>query len=114
MVSGVTLYVLFWFMALPHGENQTLMNNDKVDTNQKALQINLDGQEIWNLRRDRGGQEVARCSSTSEEAAGTVAKTISAYDMGVSDAIYGTSGPYVSRSDWSRCWIMSSTCSWSA
>jgi hypothetical protein len=30
-------------------------------------------------------------------AAGTVAKTISAYDMGVSDAIYGTSNRYVSR-----------------
>jgi hypothetical protein len=30
-------------------------------------------------------------------AAGTVAKTISAYDMGVSDAIYGTSERYVSR-----------------
>ena len=30
-------------------------------------------------------------------AAGTVAKTISAYDMDVSDAIYGPSGRYVSR-----------------
>ncbi len=36
-------------------------------------------------------------SSTSGGAAGTVAKTISAYDMAVSDAIYGPGERYVSR-----------------
>ena len=35
------------------------------------------------------GQEVARWFFTVGSAAGTVAKTISAYDMAVSDAFYG-------------------------
>src|SRR5205807_4600343 len=43
------------------------------------------------------GQELARCFFRAGGAAGTVAKTISAYDMAVSDAIYGPTDLYVSR-----------------
>src|SRR4028119_2459933 len=43
------------------------------------------------------GQEVARRFFHVGGAAGTVAKTISAYDMTFSDAIYGTADRYVSR-----------------
>ncbi|HEY8899852.1 MAG TPA: TonB-dependent receptor, partial [Chthoniobacterales bacterium] len=43
------------------------------------------------------GQEVARRFFHVGGASGTVAKTISAYDMTFSDAIYGASGRYVSR-----------------
>jgi hypothetical protein len=73
------------------------MNEEKVDTNQKALQINLDARKYGTFAEIGAGQEVARWFFHVGGAAGTVAKTISAYDMGVSDAIYGTSERYVSR-----------------
>src|SRR3712207_8353405 len=43
------------------------------------------------------GQEVVRWFFRVGAAAGTVAKSISAYDMAVSDAIYGDADRYVSR-----------------
>jgi hypothetical protein len=43
------------------------------------------------------GQEVARQFFQVGGAAGTIAKSISAYDMKFSDAIYGKAAPYVSR-----------------
>ncbi len=43
------------------------------------------------------GQEVARWFFRVGGAAGTIAKSMSAYDMAVSDAIYGASTRYVSR-----------------
>ncbi len=73
------------------------MNDEKIDTNQKALQINLDARKYGTFAEIGAGQEVARCFFHVGGAAGTVAKTISAYDMGVSDAIYGPSDRYVSR-----------------
>ena len=73
------------------------MNSDKLDTNHKALQINLDARKYGTFAEIGAGQEVARRFFHVGGAAGTVAKTISAYDMGVSDAIYGTSNRYVSR-----------------
>jgi hypothetical protein len=73
------------------------MNGDKLDTHRKALQINLDAKKYGTFAEIGAGQEVARWFFHVGGAAGTVAKTISAYDMGVSDAIYGTSERYVSR-----------------
>src|SRR4051794_12657818 len=73
------------------------MNGEKIDTNQKALHINLDAKKYGTFAEIGAGQEVARWFFHVGGAAGTVAKTISAYDMGVSDAIYGTSDRYVSR-----------------
>ena len=73
------------------------MPNEKLDTNQKALRINLDAKRYGTFAEIGAGQEVARCFFRAGGAAGTVAKTISAYDMAVSDAIYGPAEQYVSR-----------------
>ena len=73
------------------------MNDEKIDTDQKALQINMDARKYGTFAEIGAGQEVARRFFHVGGAAGTVAKTISAYDMGVSDAIYGPSDRYVSR-----------------
>jgi hypothetical protein len=73
------------------------MANEKLDTNQKARQINLDANRYGTFAEIGAGQEVARWFFRAGGAAGTVAKTISAYDMAVSDAIYGPTDYYVSR-----------------
>lgn len=72
-------------------------NNDKLNTGQKALRINLDAKKYGTFAEIGAGQEVARWFFHVGKASGTVAKTISAYDMAVSDAIYGAAERYVSR-----------------
>lgn len=69
-------------------------------TLQKALRINLDTNKYGTIAEIGAGQEVARQFFKSGAAAGTIAKTISAYDMKFSDAIYGVQedGRYVSCS----------------
>src|SRR3974377_1208736 len=74
------------------------MGTEKVDTKQKALQINRDAKRYGTFAEIGAGQEVARWFFRVGGAAKTVAKTISAYDMGVSNAIYGPTERYVSRS----------------
>ena len=73
------------------------MQNSPQDTHQKAVQINLDNTKYGTFAEIGAGQEVARWFFRVGGAAGTIAKSISAYDMTVSDAIYGASGRYVSR-----------------
>src|SRR5256714_12094569 len=73
------------------------MANEKLDASQKALQINLDAGRYGTFAEIGAGQEVARWFFRAGGASGTVAKTISAYDMAVSDAIYGPAERYVSR-----------------
>ena len=73
------------------------MTNDKLNTGQKALQINLDAKRYGTFAEIGAGQEVARWFFHVGKASGTVAKTISAYDMAVSDVIYGPAERYVSR-----------------
>jgi len=73
------------------------METEKLDTNAKASRINLDATKYGTFAEIGAGQEVARWFFHVGGASGTVAKTISAYDMRVSDAIYGTSDRYVSR-----------------
>jgi hypothetical protein len=73
------------------------MAHGKLDTSQKALQINLEGKRYGTFAEIGAGQEVARWFFRVGLAAKTVAKTISAYDMAVSDAIYGPTERYVSR-----------------
>jgi len=70
--------------------------SDRPDTHQKALQINLDPAKYGAFAEIGAGQEVARWFFRVGGASGTIAKTISAYDMLVSDAIYGHSERYVS------------------
>jgi hypothetical protein len=73
------------------------MITNGLSTNQKALRINLDAKRYGTFAEIGAGQEVARCFFRAGGASGTVAKTISAYDMAVSDAIYGHTDRYVSR-----------------
>src|ERR1700726_1895561 len=68
-----------------------------VETNRKALQINLDAHKYGTFAEVGAGQEVARRFFLVGGAAGTIAKTMSAYDMTFSDAIYGPTDRYVSR-----------------
>ncbi len=73
------------------------MEDNRLDTHQKAVQVNLDNTKYGTFAEIGAGQEVARWFFRVGGAAGTIAKSISAYDMTVSDAIYGASGRYVSR-----------------
>jgi len=68
-----------------------------VGTQQKALQINLDPTKYGVFAEIGAGQEVARWFFRVGGASGTIAKSMSAYDMTVSDAIYGPTERYVSR-----------------
>ena len=68
-----------------------------VGADKKALQINLDGKKYGTFVEIGAGQEVARRFFRVGGAAGTIAKTMSAYDMTFSDAIYGPTDRYVSR-----------------
>lgn len=68
-----------------------------LQVNKKAFQINMDGRIYGTFAEIGAGQEVARRFFHVGGASGTIAKTISAYDMTFSDAIYGASGRYVSR-----------------
>lgn len=73
------------------------MAYEKLDTGQKAHRINVDAKRYGAFAEIGAGQEVARWFFRVGGAAKTVAKTISAYDMAVSDAIYGPTERYVSR-----------------
>ncbi len=66
-------------------------------TNRKAFQINMDRRKYGTFAEIGAGQEVARRFFQVGGASGTVAKTMSAYDMRFSDAIYGPCDRYVSR-----------------
>src|SRR5262245_10156275 len=72
-------------------------HSDVLDTHQKALQINLDNTKFGTFAEIGAGQEVARWFFRVGGAAGTIAKSVSAYDMTVSDTMYGATGRYVSR-----------------
>lgn len=60
-----------------------------LETEQKALEINLDPRVYGTFAEIGAGQEVARHFFQAGAAAGTIAKTMSAYDKTVSDEIYG-------------------------
>lgn len=73
------------------------MDDAASSTRQKALALNLDATTYGTFAEIGAGQEVARWFFSVGGAAGTVAKTISAYDMAVSDSLYGPAQRYVSR-----------------
>ncbi|MBV7435349.1 hypothetical protein KRX19_09960 [Cardiobacteriaceae bacterium TAE3-ERU3] len=76
------------------------INHRELSSRQKALQVNLDERKYGTIVEIGAGQEVAREFFRAGAAAGTIAKTMSAYDMQFSNAIYGTdpNGRFVSRS----------------
>src|SRR5882757_5440482 len=67
----------------------------KLTTQEKALQINLSKSIYGSFAEIGAGQEVAANFFKVGGASGTIAKTISAYDMKFSDAIYGVCERYV-------------------
>ncbi|MGH3189780.1 MAG: hypothetical protein ACRDPY_05550 [Streptosporangiaceae bacterium] len=75
---------------------ELMVGADQSDTHQKALRINLDPRWYGTIAEIGAGQEVVRWFFRVGGAAGTVAKSISAYDMVVSDAEYGKADRYVS------------------
>ena len=70
--------------------------NTSLTTDQKALAVNLDKYKYGSIVEIGAGQEVARRFFQVGAAAGTVAKTMSAYDMKFSDiAIMELSDKYL-------------------
>ena len=67
----------------------------KLTTQEKALRINLSKAIYGSFAEIGAGQEVAANFFKVGGASGTIAKTISAYDMKFSDAIYGFCERYV-------------------
>lgn len=65
------------------------IHNKEIGTKQKALAINLDPQIYGSFAEIGAGQEVAANFFKAGASSGTIAKTMSAYDMTFSDAIYG-------------------------
>ena len=74
-----------------------MLNQLELKANKKAFQLNMDRSIYGTFAEIGAGQEVARRFFHVGGASGTVAKTISAYDMAFSDAIYGPCSRYVSR-----------------
>ncbi|HEX8296405.1 MAG TPA: TonB-dependent receptor [Chthoniobacteraceae bacterium] len=74
-----------------------IADHPTIDTHNKALKVNLDPRWYGTFAEIGAGQEVVRWFFRVGGAAGTIAKSISAYDMKVSDAIYGQAERYVSR-----------------
>lgn len=73
------------------------MSSPRPSTARKALDVNLDPSRYGSFAEIGAGQEVVRWFFRVGGAAGTIAKSISAYDMSVSDAIYGECERYVCR-----------------
>ena len=69
-----------------------------LSTKDKALRINLNDNIYGTFSEIGAGQEVARHFFRAGGASGTIAKTMSAYDKGFSDAIYGICLLYTSPS----------------
>ena len=67
----------------------------KLSTKEKALQLNLRKDIYGSFAEIGAGQEVAANFFKAGGASGTIAKTMSAYDMSFSDAIYGSHERYV-------------------
>ena len=80
------------------------MTKVTLSANQKALSLNLDPNIYGTFSEIGAGQEVVRHFFRCGGASGTIAKAMSAYDMDVSDAIYGKelSGRYVCDSRLSK------------
>ena len=74
------------------------MRSVVLDTRQKALAINLDKSIYGTFAEIGAGQEIARHFFIAGGASGTIAKSLSAYDMSMSDYLYGERpGRYVCK-----------------
>ena len=84
-------------MEHPNHSGISADGTQELSAHQKALKINLDPERYGTFAEIGAGQEVARWFFKVGAAAGTISKSISAYDMAISDAIYGHCTRYVSR-----------------
>jgi hypothetical protein len=75
----------------------SLVEDHPVTPREKALKVNPDPGSYGSMAEIGAGQEVVRWFFRAGGAAGTISKSISAYDMKVSDAIYGPCARYVCR-----------------
>ena len=73
------------------------MNTADLDTYQKAHAFNMDRAPYGTIAEIGAGQETVRWFFKVGGAAGSIAKSLSAYDMKFSDSIYGDCKRYVSR-----------------
>ena len=73
------------------------MSRKILSTDEKALSVNLDHAKYGTFAEIGAGQEVVRHFFQAGATAGTVCKSMSAYDMKFSDEIYGKCDRYVSR-----------------
>ncbi|GEP41163.1 hypothetical protein BGE01nite_04540 [Brevifollis gellanilyticus] len=71
--------------------------HERPGTLEKALRLNLAHRVYGTFAEIGAGQEIANWFFRAGGASGTVAKTMSAYDMTFSDEIYGKAQRYVSR-----------------
>jgi hypothetical protein len=69
----------------------------QTSTHEKALRVNMEPTSYGSFAEIGAGQEVARWFFRVGGAARTVAQSLSAYDMAMSDALYGPAKRYVSR-----------------
>lgn len=76
---------------------KSLKKVKKIDTHQKALSLNLNPKIYGTIAEIGAGQEISAWLFRVGGASGTVAKTMSAYDMTYSDEIYGKTSRYVSK-----------------
>lgn len=76
------------------------MSDKKLTTIEKTVALNFDPTKYGTIVEIGAGQEVSRWFFQAGGAAGSIAKTMSAYDMDVSNEIYGmqSDNRYVSRS----------------
>jgi len=77
----------------------TLKEADNIPATERdrALDVNLDPTYYGSFAEIGAGQEVSRWFLRAGAAAGTVARTVSAYDMAVSDRMYGNADRYVTK-----------------
>lgn len=68
----------------------SVIHNKDLGTKQKALAVNLDLKIYGSFSETGAGQDVAAYFFKAGASSGTIAKTMSAYDMTFSDVIYGT------------------------
>lgn len=79
--------MIYTIISIPYKMGVSM--NPVLTTQQKALKINLDSAIYGTFAEIGAGQDVAGNFFKAGAASGTVAKSISAYDMVISDTIYG-------------------------
>mmetsp|Transcript_70931 Transcript_70931/g.122954 ORF Transcript_70931/g.122954 Transcript_70931/m.122954 type:complete len:579 (-) Transcript_70931:199-1935(-) len=88
--------------SIPHDRSTPEFKRKKADgipttTAARALAVNLDDDFYGSFAEIGAGQEVSRTFLRVGGAKGTVARSVSAYDMQMSDKMYGAASRYVTK-----------------